>query len=285
MPEIALLRTFLMLAETRSFSRTGARVGRSQSAVSAQVRRLEDALGHRLLERDTRNVALTAEGERLLPHARALVGAADAMLARFRAPDLTGEVRFGAPEDFASAYLPDILASFARAHPQVRLKVACQLTLPLVTAFEAGALDVAVVKQDPGHPWPGARPLWRERLVWVAAPDLPVTAAEAPSPLPLVLSPDPCVYRRRTLAALAAAHLPGAEVYASPSFAGQAAAVRAGLGYAVMPRAMVPGGLAVLEDWPPLDEAEIALLTAARPAPAVAALAQHVAEESLRRRG
>ncbi len=117
--DTSLLRTFLTLADSRSFSRTGDRIGRSQSAVSGQIRRLEDTLGTALLTRDTRNVALTAAGERLLPHARAMVSAADAMLDRFRAPDIAGEVRFGSPEDFASAYLPDILGVFAKAHPQV----------------------------------------------------------------------------------------------------------------------------------------------------------------------
>ncbi len=130
--DTALLRTFLSLADSRSFSRTGARIGRSQSAVSAQVRRLETVLGHRLLDRDTRNVALTADGERLLPHARQMIAAVDAMLARFRTADLSGEVRFGSPEDFASAYLPEILASFANDHPAVRLTVRCDLTLPMV---------------------------------------------------------------------------------------------------------------------------------------------------------
>lgn len=282
--DTALLRTFLTLADTRSFSRTGARIGRSQSAVSAQVRRLEETLGHRLLDRDTRNVALTPDGERLLPHARQMVAAADALLARFRAPDLAGEVRFGSPEDFASAYLPEILASFARAHPAVRLSVRCDLTLPLVEAFDAGRLDLIAVKQDPRQPMPGARPLWREDLVWVAAPDLPPTPETAPRPLPLVLSPAPCVYRARATAALAAAHLPAAEVYASPSFAGAVAAVRAGLGYAVMPRTMVPEGLSVLQGWPDLDTAEIALLVGPAAPPAAAALAEHVAAEVTRRR-
>jgi DNA-binding transcriptional LysR family regulator len=280
-----LLRTFLSLADSRSFSRTGARIGRSQSAVSAQIRRLETVLGHRLLDRDTRNVALTAEGERLLPHARQMVAAADAMLARFRAPDLSGEVRFGSPEDFASAYLPEILASFSRAHPAVRLSVRCDLTLPLVRHFDRGDLDLIVVKQDPRNPMPGTRALWPEHLVWVAATDLPTDPSLAPRPLPLVLSPAPCVYRARATAALAQAHLPGIEVYASPSFAGAVAAVRAGLGYAVMPRAMVPVGLSVLEDWPPLDPAEIALLAPESPTAAVTALATHVAEEVTRRRG
>lgn len=280
-----VLRTFLALAETGSFSRTGARVGRSQSAVSEQIRKLEEMIGRRLFERTTRSVRLTAEGEQFLVHARAMVAQADAMLARFRAPEIAGEVRFGSPEDFASAYLPDILGVFAAAHPAVELHVSCQLTLPLLEEFEAGGQDLIIIKQDPARPHAGARPLWRERLVWVAAPGLAADfgAAGRGRSLPLVLSPAPCVYRSRATRTLETAGVGWSGVFTSPSFAGQAAAVRAGLGYAVMPRAMVPAELAILEDWPGLAEAEIALLGQARLSPAAAALAEFVEDRVVRR--
>lgn len=270
-----LLRTFVSLSETRSFSRTGARVGRSQSAVSGQLARLEAALGVRLIARDTRNVALTPDGERLLPDARHMLAQADAMLARFRAPQVAGLVRFGSPEDFASTYLPEILGVFAAAHPAVELHVTCQLTLPLIAEFEAGEQDLIVVKQDPDHPYPGARRLWRERLVWVTAPGF---AADR-RPMPLVLSPAPCVYRARAISALETAGWDWLGIYTSPSFAGAVAAVRAGLGAMVMPEAMVPEGLQVHEGWPRLGEAEIALLSPSRPPSAVQALASFVIEK------
>jgi DNA-binding transcriptional LysR family regulator len=269
-----LLRTFVSLAETRSFSRTAGRVGRSQSAVSGQLAKLETALGVRLVARDTRNVALTPEGERLLPDARTMVAQADAMLARFRTPNLAGLVRFGSPEDFASFYLPDILGVFATAHPAVELHVTCQLTLPLISEFEAGEQDVIVVKQDPARLNPGARALWRERLVWVSSPGFKADTR----PMPLVLSPSPCVYRARATDALQAAGWDWHGVYTSPSFAGAIAAVRAGLGATVMPEAMVPPGLIVQDGWPALAEAEIALLTHPRAAAAVQALAAFVVE-------
>ncbi|MEY4873233.1 MAG: hypothetical protein RLZZ563_2563 [Pseudomonadota bacterium] len=283
--DTSLLRTFVVLAETGSFSRTGGRIGRSQSAVSGQIRKLEDMFGRQLLDRDTRNVRLTAEGERLLVHARAMVAQADAMLARFRAPEIAGEVRFGSPEDFASAYLPDILGVFAAAHPAVELHVTCQLTLPLVEEFEAGGQDLIIVKQDPARRYAGARALWQERLVWVAAPGLEPDFARAGAgrPLPLVLSPAPCVYRSRATGALDAAGVAWTGVFTSPSFAGCSAAVRAGLGYAVMPRAMVPSGLVVLDGWPMLAEAEIALLGAGRLSAAAQALAAFIEERVARR--
>lgn len=283
--DTSVLRTFLALAETGSFSRTGVLVGRSQSAVSEQIRKLEDMFGRVLLERTTRHVRLTAEGEKFLQHARTMVAQADAMLARFRAPDIEGEVRFGSPEDFASAYLPDILGVFAAAHPAVELHVTCQLTLPLVENFEAGEQDLIIVKQDPERRYTSSRPLWRERLVWVAAASLTPNFRDATRgrPLPLVLSPSPCVYRSRATRTLEGAGVTWSGVFTSPSFAGQAAAVRAGLGYAVMPRAMVPPELSVLPDWPELAEVEIALLGQARLSPAAAALAGFIEERVARR--
>lgn len=279
--DTALLRTFLTLAETRSFSRTGDRIGRSQSAVSGQIRRLEDVLDAPLLVRDTRNVALSAAGERLLPHARAMVAAADAVLDRFRTPEIAGEVRFGSPEDFASAYLPDILGVFAKAHPQVELHVTCQFTLPLIADFEAGGQDLIVIKQDPGRPHAKALPLWQETLVWVAAAGL---APDPFRPVPLVASPAPCVYRRRALQALEGAARAWTGIFTSPSFGGCTTAVRAGLGVAVMPRAMVPADLEVLEGWPDLAPAELAILGQSRPSPAAAALASFIAAR-VRRQG
>ena len=283
--DTSVLRTFLALAETGSFSRTGVLVGRSQSAVSEQIRKLEDMFGRVLLERTTRHVRLTTEGEKFLQHARTMVAQADAMLARFRAPDIEGEVRFGSPEDFASAYLPDILGVFAAAHPAVELHVTCQLTLPLVEDFEAGEQDLIIVKQDPERRYTSSRPLWRERLVWVAAASLTKSFTDATRgrPLPLVLSPSPCVYRSRATRTLEGAGVTWSGVFTSPSFAGQAAAVRAGLGYAVMPRAMVPPELSVLRDWPELAEVEIALLGQARLSPAAAALAGFIEERVARR--
>jgi DNA-binding transcriptional LysR family regulator len=198
------------------------------------------------------------------------------MAERVRAPDLAGEVRFASPEDFATQYLPEILAEFAARHPRVRLHVTCDLTLRLVESLGRGEQDLIVVKQDPAEPYPASRPLWRERPVFVARER---RALDADGTVPLVLSPAPCVYRRRAVAALDAAGTDWDIAYTSPSFAGTIAAVRAGLGVTVLPRAMVPEGLAALEaEWPSLPEVEIALLAAPRAPPAAAVLASFIGE-------
>ncbi|MFN8831335.1 MAG: LysR family transcriptional regulator [Labrys sp. (in: a-proteobacteria)] len=284
--DTALLRTFVGLAATGSFSRTGLRVGRSQSAVSGQIKKLEAIVGRTLLDRDTRNVRLTADGAAMLVHARQMIRLADAMIERFRDADIEGRVRFGTPEDFASAYLPEILGAFAVAHDRVQLHVSCDLTLRLIAQFEAGEHDLVIIKQDPATPHKGARILWREQLVWVAPPDerssfeaLRTGFAARGRPLPLVVAPSPCVYRSRAAVALDRRDIPWTAVYTSQSQAGTVAAVKAGLGYAVMPRAMVPADLAALDEahgWPTLSPAEICLLVGARPSPATAALARFI---------
>jgi DNA-binding transcriptional LysR family regulator len=284
--DTAFLRTFVKLAETGSFSKAGALVGRSQSAVSGQIRKLEETFQRQLLERDTRGVRLTPDGEALLAHAREMIAAADAMLSRFRGQAMAGEVRFGSPEDFATAFLPDILARFAAAHPDVELHVSCALTLDLIRSFEAGEHDIVVLKQAPGRVHPGARALFSETLVWVGPPDelLPTDFAEAVRlfaargrGLPLVMAPAPCVYRARALEALEGAGARWSSTYSSPSLSGVVAAVRAGLGYAVVPKGLVPPGLSALTDWPEPAGVELCILHQARVPPVVEALADFVA--------
>lgn len=288
--DTALLRTFTVLAETRSFSRTAERIGRSQSAVSTQVQKLEELLGRQLFDRDRRNVRLTEDGEKLLGYARQILRLSEAMIHRFREPEVAGEVRFGSPEDFATFYLPDILAGFAEAFPRVLLHVNCDLTLRLIDGFKRDEYDLIIIKQDPDNIQPGARPLWRERLVWVGGPDCTPamgfqeacrTLGHRAHPVPLVLSPAPCVYRQRAVAALDDAHHAWTVAFASPSLAGATAAVKAGLGFSVLPRGMVPRDLVAFdgggEGWPALGDAVICALAADRAHPAVAALARFIA--------
>ena len=256
-----LIRTFVTVADMRSFTRAGVRLGRSQSAISLQMRRLEDRLGRALLSRDPRHVVLTPAGEELLPQARQLLRLNDEMVAGLNDDDIEGEVRLGAPEDFATVHLPEILGLFARTHPKVALSVTCDLTLNLLDRLREGALDIALVKREPLGPELGVR-VWREPLVWVATdPGL----ANPGQTLALIAAPSPCVYRKRAITALEATGRPWRLAYTSPSLAGQHAALRAGLGITVLPRDMVPSDLAIIGEaagLPDLAEAEVALLKA-----------------------
>lgn len=265
--DLDLVRAFLVVCEQRSFTRAGERLGRSQSAISLQVRRLEEQLGQPLLSRDPRHVALTEQGEAFLPQARRLLRLNDEILAGLGADDVEGEVRLGAPEDFATLHLPKVLGAFARSHPRVALTVTCDLTLNLLDRLREGALDIALVKREPLGPDLGVR-VWREPLVWVG---LDADLVQRSGTLPLVAAPSPCVYRKRAIAALDQTGRAWRATYTSPSLAGQLAALRGGLGLSVLPREMVPDDLTILtEGLPRLEDAEVALLKARGTPPAAA---------------
>lgn len=264
------LRAFVTVADTGSFTAAAQRLLRGQSAVSLQVRRLEDQIGQRLLDRGPRHVALTPEGERVIAKARRLLALNDELLASLAEPEVDGVVRLGVPEDFATTHLPAILAEFARAHPRVALEVTCELTLPLLDRFGAGEFDLVLVKRmGGGETGESDDIVLREQLVWAGAGGAsPVENLAAP--VPLVCSPRPCVLRELATRALDAAGRPWRIAYSCGSLAGNHAAVRAGLGIAPLPLEMVPADLVVLraEALPPLPGIETALLESSTLAPA-----------------
>jgi DNA-binding transcriptional LysR family regulator len=274
--DIDLLRSFVAVADAGSFTRAAPLIGRTQSAVSLQIKRLEDQLGKPVFARGARRVALTVEGERLLGHARHMLRLNDAVMADLTEPDVGGLVRLGVPEDFATAHLPDVLAAFTRAHPRVELEVTCDLTLNLQAGFNRGEFDLVLVKREPGVAIDGTR-VWREPLVWVARDTETLPDDE---PLPLIVSPQPCVYRKRAIAALDKARRPWRCAYTSTSLTGTQAAVRAGLGIAVLPREMCPATLTPLgrdSGLPALDDTEIALIEAQGASLTAHRFAQHIA--------
>ena len=274
--DLDLLRCFVTIAETESFTRAGDRLGRTQSTISLQIKRLEDQIGRTLFLRTPRSLSLTPEGEALLAPARQLLRLNDAALAELLQPDMVGAVRLGVPEDFATAHLPGVLAAFAEAHPRVELEVTCDLTLNLIDKFHAGAFDLALVKREPAAPLAGMR-VWREPLVWVARDRGAVLGR---SPLPLIVSPEPCVYRKRAVDALNAHGKPWRIAYVSTSLAGSLSAVEAGLGLTVLPREMVPPRLTAISedaDLPALYDTEIALIEVAGLSDTARRLRDHIA--------
>lgn len=254
--DLDLVRTFATIARLGRFTRAAHRLGRQQSTISLQIGRLEASLGTKLLERSPHAVRLTDAGSRFLTYAERLLDVNDAAVAELREPAMAGAVRLGTPEDFATTRLPDVLARFARAYPAVSLEVTCDLTLNLIEGFEAGRFDLVLAKREPGmRMGRGGVPVWREQLVWVGN-------GEWEGPVRLVVSPEPCVYRKRAIDALERAGREWRIVYTCGALSGTLAAVSAGLGVAVLPRAMVPAGVAVRGggDLPALRETEIALI-------------------------
>ncbi|MFN3228821.1 MAG: LysR substrate-binding domain-containing protein [Asticcacaulis sp.] len=251
------LRCVVAIAETGSFTQAAVRIGRSQSALSLQVQKLETRLGVSLFNRDGRRVRPTEAGEIFVSHAQKMLQIQNDLISLLKEPDITGEIRLGTPEDFATHYLPRVLARFRQDHPRVQLNVACDLTLNLIEGFRQDAYDIVLIKQDP-RALVGGQMVWREALVWAAAERL-----QPETPLPLVLSPQPCIYRARALEALDKAGMPWRISYTSPSLAGTIAAVQAGLGISILPANMLPSGIAPCRQdlgLPALADAEIALL-------------------------
>ena len=274
--DIDLLRCFVTIADTGSFTRAGERLGRTQSAISLQLKRLEAQAGRTLFRRSPRSLAITPEGERLIGPARQILRLHDATLAEMFEPDIAGSVRIGVPEDFATAHLPAVLAAFAEAHPLVELEVTCDLTLNLLDRFHAGGFDLVLVKRQPAQDIQEGMRVWREPLVWVARDR---QAAANFARVPLVVSPEPCVYRKRATEALEAMGRPWRVAYTSTSLAGSLSAVKAGLGITVLPLEMVPATLTAVgpdAGLPPLYDTEIALLEAPGLSDTAHRLAQHI---------
>lgn len=254
------LQCFLSVAESKSFTKTAEKVGRTQSAVSQQIAKLEDALGVSLFERAS-HFALTAGGELFLSYAQRIICLHYEVMDRFKEQHLTGEIRFGAPEDFATLFLADVLADFSRIHPGILLNVECDLTLNLLERFKNGDFDIVLTKiACPKHLPHGVNVL-TECLEWVCNQTF-FNEFQKERVLPLVLSPQPCVYRTRALQALEAATIKWRIVYTSSSYAGTLAAVKAGLGLTVLPKNMIPKNLISInkEPLPLLDNIHISLL-------------------------
>lgn len=273
--DLDLLRTFAIIAETGTLSRAAIRVGRTQAAISLQVKRLEQLLDQQLLERSGRGVTLTSHGIRLLAHAQRILRYHDEALTELSGTGLSGTIRFGCPDDYAVVFLPHLLRGFAREHPEVLVEVHCAHTPRLLERLERHGLDLALTSFAEGEK--GVAVIRREPLVWVGA-----VGADAVNldPLRLALSdPDTLDHRaaRRSLDAAGRSYRIG---YASASLAGLTAVVRSGQAIAVLTRTAVPDDLRVLppeSGLPRLPSVGIALtLDRAQPKAVVSAFAKHV---------
>lgn len=232
-----LLRAFVTVAECEGFSAAGKILCRTQSAVSLQIKRLEDRMGETLFERTSRSVLLTSAGGRLLPYARQMLKLQDEAK-RVMGADRQGElIRLGISEEQASAYLPALLPQFSATHPEVRLEVLCDISSTLVHRFQEGLLDaVLAVRHTPTH---SGRLLGREPMVWVVAENVDLNAWDS---LPLALNPEGCIFRAHAFAALGRDERQWEVRYTSPSPTGLNVAVQAGLAMTVKTPRSVPLG-------------------------------------------
>lgn len=255
--QIDWLRAFVTVVDAGSLSAAAPLVHRSQSAVSMQIRKLEDAVGRPVLSRSPRRLDLTAAGVTLLGHARRLLAAHNEAVEALGDTPLSGRVGLGVPDDYAAMYLTPVLRHFATQHGGVEIELSCEQSTALVPKLRRGEIDLALVSR----PRAGVGTLlFREPLVWVGAPQHEVWRR---APLPVALYEPGSLARKHALAALAARRIPHRIVYKSASLAGQLAAVESGLAVAVLTQCSVPAGLQILQarhGLPPVEPLDVALM-------------------------
>jgi DNA-binding transcriptional LysR family regulator len=273
--DVDQLRTFIAIAETGSFTKAADVVNKTQSAVSMQMKRLEERLDRPVFARDGRASKLTEDGQRLLDYARRIVKLNVETMAAFSDAELSGRVALGVPDDYADRYLPEIMARFSRAYPGVELTVICEPTADLLERIDASEIDLAIVTNCDGRRQ--TETFRRERLLWVSSIR---HATHLEEPLPLALGRPSCVWRRTAIEQMETTGRAFRVLYSSSNAGAVAAAVLAGLAISVLPESGLRPGMRVLtaaEGFPELPSCRIGLIRNAQEASALAnALAGHI---------
>jgi len=260
--DIDQLRTFVAIADTGSFTRAADVVHKTQSAVSMQMKRLEERLGRSIFERDGRLSKLTDEGERLLDYARRIVRLNTECMASFNDNELVGRVRLGLPDDYADRYLPEILARFSRSNPKAEVTVMCEPTQNLIERVQHGDVDLAIITHVDRR---GPSEIVRiEQLLWVTSAR---HAVHEERTIPLALGRPNCDWRHSATEALESADRPFRILYVAWHSTAVGAAVLAGLAVSVLPESAVRPGMRILgpsDGFPALPSCKIGLIRARR---------------------
>lgn len=234
--QIDFLRTFIAVADTRGFTKAGKQVNRSQSAVSMQIKRLEDEVGKPLFDRIGKTVKLTTDGTLLIDYARRIVKEHDDAILALSKPALKGFIRFGSPEHYTAGVLPKLLARFAAAYPDVLVEMRCENSDEIKRAVEKGELDIGLCTQIQE----GGQVINHDPVVWVADPGF---IFEKGKVLCLAVFEEDCIFRTWALEALEKAGIHYRIVYVSRSISGLLDAVRAGYAVAPVVQSNVPPDL------------------------------------------
>jgi DNA-binding transcriptional LysR family regulator len=236
-----LLRTFLAVAETGSMTDGAARIFRSQSAASLQIRKLEELLGQPVFDRHGRGVALTATGERLLPIAHDVTRTLSSAMRELTSDGLHGKLRLGIPDDQNQQMLARIISEFAQSHPMVELEVSCALSAGFPAALASGDMDIAVYEVE--EPDSQHEILREEPTFWMMSRHHDLLQRD---PLPVALFDRECWWRNAALAALHGSGRPFRIVYSSQSVTGVAAAIEAGVAIGLLGQSSLNGNLTCL---------------------------------------
>ncbi|MBL0935540.1 MAG: LysR family transcriptional regulator [Rhizobiaceae bacterium] len=270
------LQTFISIADFGSFTRAAEEVHRTQSAVSMQMRRLEERVGKPLFEKDGRTNRLTEDGERLLAYARRLIRLNRETLAAFDDASLEGHIRIGTPDDYADRFLPEIMARFLRSNPRVELSVVCEPTANLVEQIKRGHLDIALITHDDAR---GSEVVRREPLLWVSSMNHEVHQEDI---LPLALGRPSCLWRRTACDVLDQMNRDYRIIFTSWSATVIMAAVLSGLAVSVLPECALRPGMRILgesDGFGALPDCRIGILRGHSSQPQIVdALARHISE-------
>lgn len=251
--DLDVLRSFIAGIELGSYAKAADRLGRSTSAVSAQLKKLEQQVGEPILRKSGRGLVLTAAGEALLAYARRLIELNDEAATAVRGVNLEGLARIGLQEDFGEHVLTRILGDFARAHPRVRVEARVSRNAELLELVRSGRLDLALA-WDAGTSTPHGELLRQLPMCWIGPAADKMPRLEHGEPVPLVVFEAPCIMRSAAMAALDRAGIRWRIAFTSPSLGGIWAAVAAGLGVTVRTQAGMPGHLRLLDGLPPLPD-------------------------------
>lgn len=270
-----VLRSFVAIAETGSFTAAAARIFRTPSAVSMQIKRLEEQLGVSVFLRDARNVSLTHDGEVLLGYARRLIALNREAISRFVTSDVTGVVRIGSPSDYGEAVLPGVLKLFAKSHPSVVVDVVIDESSSLLKRFASGHIDIALVSCTGFRtPEPG-EVVMTDDIVWAGAKG---GQAYLMDPLPVSMWEEGCVWREKALSALERASRSYRVAFMTSHSAGQRAAIQSDLAVAPMGRSFIGPDIQILDEdcgLPTPGQYQLLLKVAANPSPQISALSDH----------
>lgn len=272
--DLDLLQTLVAISETGSFSAAAKAVNRTPSAISMQVKKLEEIVDRPLFVRDSRSVTLTPDGGFLLEHARRMLALNREAVARFVAPDMSGLVRLGAPDDIGARHLPEMLGRFGETHPGVAVNVVIEGSDQMIEMTADGRLDLALVTCE-GTEAPG-EVVYREDLVWgMCAHGVAIER----DPLPLSVWDEGCSWRRAAVGALDGMGRSWRLAFQSAHITGQRAAILADMAIAPIPRSSVDGAIVEVPrhyGLPPLPQTALSLVITPKPNPPVLAAADHL---------
>lgn len=274
--ELDVLRTFVAIAETGSFTAAANAVFRTPSAVSMQIKKLEDILGRSVLSRDARSVTMTTDGEILLGYARRLLAINREAVSKFIVPDISGVVRLGSPDDYGERVLPHVLKRFAQTHPSVAVDVVIDQSSNLRRRLEDRTLDITLVTNSYKNAGSGGEVLLTEPVVWAGAQG---GCAHLREPLPVSLWEEGCAWRAAALEALGREGRNYRVAYMSAHTAGQRSAILADLAVAPLPKSFLGCDLVELtakDGLPDIGSYSLAMFVAPDVTPPVEAAADHI---------